>query len=679
MAMEIKCYSCGHDVIVGDNPYIGICSHCFAEVPLPKDMVSLGQAYAYANELLSMSRFSEAIAAFQELLVQAPVEAAANWGYAVSQYGIEFVQDPDTALLKPTLHRLSNERFSQYLYVRKAIEYAPDYVTQQFYIQQSQQIDAIQSESLQISRKEDPYDVFICYKKTEKGEKRTSDSRIAADLYRELVRRGYKTFFAEETLHVGEEYEPRIFAALNSAKILIAIGSREEYYEAVWVKNEWSRYVDLIESEKPEDAQKRLLIPVFYGITHDRIPPQLRKQPRYVDMGASADPKQVLFGLIAAHFSGGSKDDASDLKRQVRGKSSGAVRMETSTENYLTRGTIALVNGSFDEAAKMFDQALAMEQTADAYLGLMMCDLKISGSEALSSYAKDIRGHARFQDALACATEQEQEKLRVIAETCLKNRDWKMLCSQKKELCEQDVRSVLKNLNKFSLSGEANAKGRELQERIVQAEAARKRLESEKPFLKALRQFLWLGNVIPGLFLVASGLLKKAGMETDIDWVAIPGGLMIMGFYTVGISEMLGVIPFLNGGNFTKLLRIAAGFFIGMGLFTNLYTLEERAQFLGVGAALTAVYTLTYDLWRMPARRRYRSCRRNKSQLEEQLLALVRPLHERAQEAVLEKAKVYQQYFTPDEWTEAQGQWKTRVEDTCIEWLTGLQQRLRNM
>ena len=46
---------------------------------------------------------------------------------------------------------------------------------------------------------------------------------------------------------------------------------------------------------------------------------------------------------------------------------------------------------------------------------------------------------------------------------------------------------------------------------------------------------------------------------------------------------------------------------------------------------------------------------------------------------MLEKAKGYQQYFTPNEWTEAQGKWKTRVEDTCIEWLTGLQQRLRNM
>ena len=188
MVEQLKCYNCGGDVIIGENPFIGICSNCFAEVPLPKDLVSLGQAYSHANSLLSASRFQEAKDAFQEILVKAPLEASACWGYAVSEYGIEFVQDPATAQLLPTLHRLSNTRFSDFFYVQKAIEYAPDYYTKEFYTAQSQLIDSIQSQSLQISRKEDPYDVFICYKKTEEGERRTAD-RTDSPRIQDLLRR----------------------------------------------------------------------------------------------------------------------------------------------------------------------------------------------------------------------------------------------------------------------------------------------------------------------------------------------------------------------------------------------------------------------------------------------------------------------------------------------------------
>ena len=66
-----------------------------------------------------------------------------------------------------------------------------------FYETQSRQIDRIQTESLQISSRENPYDVFICYKRMETDEKRTADARIAADYYKELTQRGYKVFFAE--------------------------------------------------------------------------------------------------------------------------------------------------------------------------------------------------------------------------------------------------------------------------------------------------------------------------------------------------------------------------------------------------------------------------------------------------------------------------------------------------
>ena len=61
---NLKCYNCGSDVVIGENPHIGICTRCFAEVPVPKEDRSIMQAYSYANELLSERRFEEAREAF---------------------------------------------------------------------------------------------------------------------------------------------------------------------------------------------------------------------------------------------------------------------------------------------------------------------------------------------------------------------------------------------------------------------------------------------------------------------------------------------------------------------------------------------------------------------------------------------------------------------------------------
>ena len=71
-------------------------------------------------------------------------------------------------------------------------------------------------------------------------------------------------FFSRITLEdkLGQQYEPYIFAALNSAKVMLVIGSKREYFDAVWVKNEWSRFLALMKKDR-----SKLLIPCY------RVPP----------------------------------------------------------------------------------------------------------------------------------------------------------------------------------------------------------------------------------------------------------------------------------------------------------------------------------------------------------------------------------------------------------------------
>ena len=85
---------------------------------------------------------------------------------------------------------------------------------------------------IEASANEAPYDVFICYKETDFEGKRTLDSVLAMDIYEALTDKGYRVFFSRVSLEdkLGTEYEPFIFAALNSAKIMLVVGTDYEYF-----------------------------------------------------------------------------------------------------------------------------------------------------------------------------------------------------------------------------------------------------------------------------------------------------------------------------------------------------------------------------------------------------------------------------------------------------------------
>ena len=158
-------------------------------------------------------------------------DALLNYAY---ERGVRFL---DTADLYET-----------YPHIRRALEYAPDNYSRELYEKQAREIAEIQKGILAISRNEQPFDVFICYKETDSNGQRTQDSVIANDIYYQLKDAGYKVFYAAITLEgkLGSAYEPIIFAALNSAKVMLAIGTNPEYFNAVWVKNEWSRFLKII-------------------------------------------------------------------------------------------------------------------------------------------------------------------------------------------------------------------------------------------------------------------------------------------------------------------------------------------------------------------------------------------------------------------------------------------------
>lgn len=267
--MVFKCKMCGGDIEVVEGTNIGKCLYCKSTMTLPSvDNEKLLNLYNRANNLRLSNEFDKAYGVYETILEIDENQLEAHWGLILCRYGVEYVDDPKTKKKMITCHRTKYESVitdpDYKIIINKAYGEAL-----KIYKEEAKTISNIQKKALEISNNEEDYDIFICYKEGDKNGDRTSDSVIAQDIYNKLTDLNYKVFFARITLadKLGEEYEPYIFSALNSSKVMLVVGTNAENLNSVWVKNEWSRYLDLIKNKK-----KKVLIPVYSKMDAYELP-----------------------------------------------------------------------------------------------------------------------------------------------------------------------------------------------------------------------------------------------------------------------------------------------------------------------------------------------------------------------------------------------------------------------
>lgn len=264
----LKCTFCGGELEVNADLSVGKCKYCDSIITIPKELDRKGNLYNRAIFLRQNNEFDKAVSAYEDILKEDNSDAEAHWGLVLSKFGIEYVVDPKTQERIPTCHRTQTQSILADPDYLAAIEHS-DAETRKVIENEAARINKIQARILEISRNEKPYDIFICYKETDESGNRTEDSVLAQDLYYELTKKGYRVFFARKTIELGKEYEPIIFAALNSAKVMIVLGTKPEHFNAVWVKNEWSRFIHM-----SKDAHK-MIIPAYRGMSPYELPAEL--------------------------------------------------------------------------------------------------------------------------------------------------------------------------------------------------------------------------------------------------------------------------------------------------------------------------------------------------------------------------------------------------------------------
>ena len=289
----IKCKMCGGDLNFEEGESVCECEYCGTRQTIPTaDNEKKLTLFARANRLRLASQFDKAFGIYESIVAEFPEAAEAYWGLVLCKYGIEYVDDPATAKKVPTCHRSSFDSVMDDSDFEQACENA-DAMARRVYRDEAKQIEGIRKGILEVSGKEEPYDIFICYKETDENGERTLDSVLAQDIYDALTDKGYRVFFVRITLEdkLGQEYEPYIFAALNSAKIMLAVGTDYEYYNAVWVKNEWSRYLKLMAKDKDKH-----LIPCYKNLDAYDMPKEFAKLQAQ-DLGKVGAMQDLMRGV----------------------------------------------------------------------------------------------------------------------------------------------------------------------------------------------------------------------------------------------------------------------------------------------------------------------------------------------------------------------------------------------
>lgn len=290
----LECKICGGGVVPSEDKTYGTCDSCGRVVTLPKvDDEQKAGLFNRGNTFRIRGEFDKAAAVFERIIDQDESDAEAHWCLALCRYGVEYVEDPKSGERKPTLNRMSYDLFINDVDCQAAIQHSDDY-TAGLYREEAERITEIQKRVLAISNKEEPYDIFICYKEKTEGGSRTKDSVIAQDIYYELTKEGYRVFFARITLEdkLGVEYEPYIFAALNSAKVMVVVGTSPENLNAVWVRNEWKRFLSLMKNDR-----SRLLIPCYRDMDPYDLPDELAMLQAQ-DMSKIGFMQDLIRGII---------------------------------------------------------------------------------------------------------------------------------------------------------------------------------------------------------------------------------------------------------------------------------------------------------------------------------------------------------------------------------------------
>ena len=405
--MIYKCKMCTGDLQIFDEENgLCECEYCGSRQTVPlENNERKAELYNSANQYRKNNLFDRAADVYNTMVKEFPNEAEAYWGLVLCRYGIEYVEDPRTKKMIPTCHRTIPKPIFDDSDYQLACQKAKPIARKQ-HEDEAAEIAKIQKKIFQLAQKEEPFDIFISYKELEEGiGQRTEDSVIAQDIYSRLTQEGYKVFFSRITLEnrLGEDYEPIIYSALRSSKIMLLIGTSREHMNAPWVRNEWTRYLSMMD----EEENAKTLIPVYSGMDPYDIPQEING--RHLQ---AQDATKIGFQQDLLH---GINKIMNSHRKKVAPVSTASEIGHATTGGMIERGYICLKDKNFKEANDVFNQVLNIDpHSAGAYLGRLMIKRGVTDIDDLEKETFALSDDSDYRHAVEYGEPQIKKKLKAF-------------------------------------------------------------------------------------------------------------------------------------------------------------------------------------------------------------------------------------------------------------------------
>ncbi|MGM9817373.1 MAG: InlB B-repeat-containing protein [Paludibacteraceae bacterium] len=457
-----KCKMCGGALDIQEGSSVAVCSFCGTKQTVPKlDNETRINLYDRANHFRRNNDYDKAMLIYEQLLEADKTDAEAYWSILLCKYGVEYVEDPQTHKMMPTINRAQYTSIFADEDYKSAIQYADGY-QREVYENEAKELDKIQKGILAISQKEDPFDIFICYKETDVYGRRTQDSVLAQDLYYQLTKEGFKVFFSRITLEdkLGTAYEPYIFAALNTAKIMVVIGTSKENLNSVWVKNEWSRFLALTKKDN-----SKVLIPAYRDMDPYDLPEEF-SHLQAQDMSKLGFMQDLIRGI--------KKILAKDEKVVVVSQN-GLPSQSANVEALLKRAYIACEDGDFAKADNFAEQILNINpEFAEAYVIKLLAECKVRKLDDLKLFGENINAKTNFKRAFRYAKADTKAQLETIGK---ENNDhvqkYPIYCKAQGLIKQEQYNAAIDCLSKIADYKDSNELIDILKQKIVEQKKAR--------------------------------------------------------------------------------------------------------------------------------------------------------------------------------------------------------------
>lgn len=387
--MGIICPSCGRNIT--ENEFkngIYKCRACGNEYLGDDVKDDLMSKLNYANEKrIDNYDFEGALELCREVLEENPESQNANWGALLAEYQIAYLQDVKgdykPTLLNPNVTTPINKcKYYQKLNTtyRKMADFA----------------EKVRLEVVRESQQIPDYDVFISYKQHvgKSNNIDTEEAKWAAEAYHRLSKLGLRVFYDEVSLNSGTAgWEPHIYAALKSAKYLVVFGSSVDNINAVWVKNEWKRFL----SFRKWDVNKTFTI-VKKDIKPDELDFDLRSQ-QMLDVDSS---------------------EYNWLKKLVEKVDGHLTKYKVNI--LLSEAEAFILNRKFKKAKQCYLKVCSADiRNSNGYWGLLMCRFKAMDDYDLVKRRKKIVETSEYNNVFSYAVGEEKERYVKVGSDNLKH------------------------------------------------------------------------------------------------------------------------------------------------------------------------------------------------------------------------------------------------------------------